>query len=85
MEAGAPAEHEQVAERVAAEPVGAVHAASDFAGRIEARYRRLLRLGVDLHATHDVMRGRPDFHRVFGDVDLRELFELMIHAGQLLM
>ena len=29
------------------------------------------------------MRRRPDFHRLLRDVDVAELFELVIHARQL--
>ena len=36
-----------------------------------------------MDATHDVMSGRPDLHRLFGDVDVRQLFELVVHARQL--
>src|SRR5580704_9186129 len=31
------------------------------------------------------MRGRPDFHRLFSDVEIAELLELVVHAGQLLL
>src|SRR5262245_1588475 len=65
----APSEHQQVAERIAAKPVRAVHAAADFARGVEAGDGRFLRLGVDLHAAHDVVRRRADFHRILGDVD----------------
>src|SRR5690349_16687045 len=30
------------------------------------------------------MRRRPDFHRLFGDIDIGQLFELVIHARQFL-
>src|SRR5438105_12690256 len=82
VQAGAPAEYEQIAQRIATEPVGAVHAATDLARGKQTRDRRLLRLWVDLDATHDVVRRWADLHRVLGDVDVRELFELMVHAGQ---
>ena len=38
---------------------------------------------MDADATHDVVRGRTDFHRCGRDIDVRELFELVIHARQL--
>ena len=31
------------------------------------------------------MRGRADFHGLLGDVDVGELLELVIHAGQLFL
>src|SRR5438094_9118163 len=34
------------------------------------------------HAAHDVMRCRPDSHRLVGDMNIGELFKLMIHARQ---
>src|SRR5262249_10189326 len=46
---------------------------------------RHLRVAVDLDPTHDVVRGRPDLHRLGGDVDVAQLLELVIHAGQLLL
>ena len=36
-----------------------------------------------MHAPHDVVRGRADFHRLLRDVDVAECFELMMHARQL--
>ena len=80
--AGPASEDQEVAQRVAAEAVGAVHAAGYFAGRVETGHRRLLRLGVHLDPAHHVMRRRADFHRVLGDIDVRQLFELVIHARQ---
>ncbi len=34
---------------------------------------RHLRVAVDLHAAHDVVRRRADFHRLLGDVEARQL------------
>ena len=48
-------------------------------------HRRHLRLGVHAHAAHDVVRRRPDFHRLLRDVDVGQLLELVIHARQLLL
>ena len=62
-DARTPAEHEDVAERVAAEPVGAVQAAGHLAGRVQAGHRGRRRLGVDAHATHGVVDGRAHLHR----------------------
>ena len=36
-----------------------------------------------MHAAHDVMRGRPDFHRLLGNVDVAQRFELVMHAREL--
>jgi len=63
MLAGSASKDQQIAQRVAAEAVGAVHAAADFAGGVETGHRRLLRLGVHLHAAHDVVGRRTDLHR----------------------
>ncbi len=79
---GAAAEHQQVRQRVAAEPVGAVHAARAFARGEQPRRPCGAGVGVDLDAAHDVVAGRADFHRLLGDVDLGQLHELVIHRRQ---
>ena len=38
-----------------------------------------------MNSAHDVMRSRPNFHRLFRDIDIRQLFELVIHARQFLL
>src|SRR5690606_39890349 len=40
-------------------------------------------VGVDLDATHDVVAGRADLHRLLGDVDVGQLLELVVHRRQL--
>jgi hypothetical protein len=83
MLAGDAAEDEEVGERVAAEPIGSVHTGGAFSSREKALDARLLRLGVDSDAAHRVVRRRPDLHRLLGDVDVAELFELVIHRRKL--
>ena len=83
-EPGTTAEHQQVGQRVAAQAVRAVHAAGDLARGEQARETRLLGVGVDLHATHDVVAGRTDLHRLRRDVDVGQLLELVVHRRQLL-
>ncbi len=78
-------EHEQVRQRVAAEPVRSVQPRGALAGREQARNGRHLRVAVDLHAAHHVVRCRADLHRRRGDVDVGKLLELVVHAGQLLL
>ena len=43
---------------------------------------RLLGVGVDLDAAHHVVAGRPDLHRLGGDVDVGQLLELVVHRRQ---
>ena len=43
---------------------------------------RLLRVGVDAHAAHEVVERGADFHRLLRDVDLGQLLELVVHARQ---
>ena len=83
--AGALAEDQQVGQRIAAQAVGAVDAGRTFPRGEEAGDARHLRIAVDAHATHDVVGGRADFHRLGGDVDVGQLLELVIHARQLLL
>ena len=79
---GPAAEHQQVGQRVAAEPVGAVHAAGDLTGREQARHRGRGGVRLDLDAAHHVVAGRPDLHRLGGDVDVGQLLELVVHRRQ---
>ena len=44
-----------------------------------------LRVGVDLDATHDVVAGRTDLHRLLGDVDVGQLLELVPHRREALL
>jgi len=57
----------------------------DFARRKESGHRRHLRITIDANAAHHVVGGRTDFHRLLGDVDVRQLLELVIHAGELFL
>ncbi len=83
VQPGPAAEDQQVGERVAAEPVGAVHAAGDLTGREQAGHAGGRRgVGVDLDAAHHVVAGRADLHRLGGDVDVGQLLELVVHRRQ---
>ena len=80
---GPPAEHQQVGQRVAAEPVGAVHAAGHLARREQPGHARgRTGVGIDLDTTHHVVAGRPDLHRLLGDVDVGQFLELVGHRRQ---
>src|SRR5262249_31214411 len=83
-EPGAAPEHDEVRQRVAAETIGPMHSAGDFTHCEEARHAGGLGIGVDAHATHDVVTGRTDLHRLLGDVAVRKLFELVVHGWQAL-
>ena len=48
-------------------------------GRVTAAQ---LGVGVDLDAAHHVVTGRPDLHRLRGDVDVGQLLELVVHRRQ---
>ena len=43
---------------------------------------RHLRIAIHADAAHHVMRGGPDFHRLLGNVNIGQLLELVVHAGQ---
>ena len=81
-DAGPAAEDDEVGERVAAQAVGAVHAARHLADGEQARDGGGLRLGVDAHAAHHVVAGRPDLHRPGRDVDAGQLHELVVHGRE---
>src|SRR6185503_15620514 len=82
---GALAEDQQIGERVSTQSIRAVQSGGTFAGGEQPRNRGGLRLRVDAHSAHDVVRGRTYLHRLLGDVDVRQLDELVVHAGQLLL
>ena len=75
-------EDDQVGERVATETVGTVHASGHFPGGKKSRDTGLLAVGIDTNAAHRVMARRADFHRLGGDVDVGQLFELVVHRWQ---
>src|SRR5438874_867522 len=79
--AGALAEDEEVRERVPTQAVGPVHAAADFARGEEPGDRGFLGLRLYAHPAHLVVAGGADLHRLLRDIDIRQLLELMIHAG----
>ena len=54
-----------------------------LAGREQPRQGGHLAVAVDPDAAHDVVGGRPDLHRRRGDVDVGQLLELVVHAGEL--
>src|SRR5207249_4248969 len=54
-----------------------------FARGEQPRNARHLGVGIDVDAAHDVVSGRPDLHRLLGNVDVRQLFELVVHTRQL--
>src|SRR6266496_2171327 len=45
-------------------------------------YRHLI-VAIHHHSAHHIVRGRTDFHRLLGDIDIGELFELVVHSRQL--
>ena len=79
---GPAAEHDQVRERVATEPVRPVHAAGDLTGGVKAGDGRGLGVGLDADASHGVVARRADLHRRRRDVDVGQLLELVVHRGQ---
>src|SRR5579871_2583087 len=56
---------------------------SAFAGCEQARDRGHLGFGIDFDAAHHVVHGGSDFHGLLSDIDIGQLLELMVHAGQL--
>src|SRR5207244_10516364 len=77
------AEHQDVAERVATEAIGAVQATGDLAGGIETGHGGRRRRRIDADAAHGVVAGGADLHGLLGDVHRRARVELLVHRGQL--
>ena len=82
---GALAEDEDVAERVAAQAVGAVQPAAHLAGGVEPGHRRRGGVRRHPHSAHRVVDRRPDLEGLLGDVDRREGVELLVHRGKPLL
>src|SRR6185437_16697153 len=62
------AEHRRVGHAVAAQAIGAVHAAGVLAGRIEpGQFRRAV--GFEFDAAHHVMRGRDHLDAAGGEIE----------------
>jgi hypothetical protein len=76
-------EDQQVGQRVAAEPVGAVHAAGHLARCEQPGQQRRAGVGVHLDPAHHVVLGGADLHRLPGDVHPSQLQELVVHRRQL--
>ena len=71
--AGAFSENQKIGERISAETIRAIDSRGAFTGGEQSRHARHLRVGIDVDPAHDVVRGRPDFHRLLRDVDIAEL------------
>ncbi len=84
MQPRAPAEDEQVGERVAAEPVAAVHAARHLAGREQAGHGGRGRVGVHPHPAHDVVQVGPTSIGSLVMSTPGQLLELVVHRRQAL-
>src|SRR6266545_329077 len=79
-----PTEHDEVGQRVAAEPVGAVQASGDLAGGEEAGDAGRGRVRVHPDPAVHVVAGRAHLHHFLRDVHPRQLHELVVHGGQAL-
>src|SRR6266436_1381172 len=84
-ESGAPAEDQQIGERVAPKAIRTVQTGGGFAGGKKTRNGGLGGFGIHANAAHHVVAGGADFHRAFGDVHVGQFLELVIHAGELLL
>src|SRR5207244_10003723 len=78
--AGAFSKYQKIGERIAAETICAVDPGCAFPGSKQPRETRHLGVGINAHAAHDVVGGWSNLHRLLCDVDVCQLFELMIHA-----
>ncbi len=83
--AGAFAEYQQVGKRISAQPVRSVQARAAFPGGEQSGDVGHLGVAIHSHPAHHVVRGGADLHGLRGDVDIAELLELVIHAGQLFL
>ena len=73
-------EHQKIGERIAAEAIRPINPGRTFPRGKQTRQARHLRVRIDPHATHDVMRCWSDFHRLLRDIDVCQLFKLVVHT-----
>ena len=78
--AGAFSEHQKIGERIAAETIRAVYSCRAFPGSKQPGQSRHLCIGINSHPAHYVVSGGSNFHRLLCDIDVGQLFKLMIHA-----
>src|SRR5215472_11097006 len=76
---------QQVRQGIPAEPVRAMESCAAFSCRKQAGDIRHLRIRIHPNPAHHVVRGWPDFHGFDRDINIRELFELVIHTRKLLL
>ena len=79
----APSEYHQIGQRIATQPIRAMQSRRRFSRREKPGHGGHLRIAIDADSAHHVMRRGTHFHRLFRDVQIGELLELVIHAGQL--
>src|SRR5436853_40306 len=79
------AEDEEVGKRITAETVRAMKASATLARCEQARHCRHLGLRIDSNTSHDVVCRRTNLHRLDSNVEVRKLFELVIHTRQLFL
>src|SRR5438128_1406934 len=84
-ESGAPAEDQQIGERVAPKAIRTVQTGGGFASGKKTWNGGLGGFGIHANATHHVVAGGADFHRAFRDVHVGQFLELVIHAGEFLL
>ena len=85
MEPCAPPKGDKIRERISTESVRAMESSRHLPRGEKPTHGGLLGLRVDLHPAHDVVRGGPYFHWLFGDVNSSQLLELMVHARELFL
>src|SRR5690349_22958524 len=76
--------NQQIRKRIPAEPVRAMQSRAALSRGKQSGNVRHLRIRIHADAAHHVMRGWPDLHRLYRDVNVGELLELVIHAGKFL-
>lgn len=76
--------HQQLDERIAAQPVGPVQTARGLAHRVQAHHVGAVVLGAYPHTTHRVVGRRCDLHRRGGDVEQLQFHERLVDARQAL-
>ena len=74
-------EYNEIRQRVSPQPIRTVQSAATSGRRARAR-RTSARIAIYADSSHHVVSCGPDLHRLFRDVQIGQLFELVVHTGE---
>src|SRR6202040_3836533 len=77
-----PPEYNEIRQGISAQPIRAMQSCCRLPRGEEPGHIGHLRIAIDANSPHHVVSRWTDFHRLFRDVKIGKLLELVIHAGE---